>query len=127
MVLSRLIVRKVLPQIPAKKLSIEQRLRQFNKSYSVTQLLCFSLIRSGLIMFQSSLVRIGVDASYDAEHIAVVVGWQADIDNLHHGICTKLGLNDIHMRDLARKAKEAVIEQVRQGWNGNNSSQENGF
>ncbi len=64
-------------------------------------------------MFQSSLVRIGVDASDNAQHIAVIVGWQADIDKLHHEICAELGLNAIHMRELARKAKEAVIEKIR--------------
>ena len=63
-------------------------------------------------MFQQPPVRIGVDASSDTKYVAVVVGWQADIDQLHRTICARLGLTAIHMRELAAKARKAVIEEI---------------
>ena len=64
-------------------------------------------------MIEPNLVRIGVDASDDTEYVAVIAGWKADIDNLHHEICTEFGLKAIHMRDLAKKTKDSVIEKLR--------------
>lgn len=53
-----------------------------------------------------------VDASDNANFVAMVVGYRQDLERLHERICEPLGLKTIHMRRLARKKKEAILQQL---------------
>jgi hypothetical protein len=52
------------------------------------------------------------DATENANFVALVIGYKGDLERLHKRICEPLGLKGIHMRRLARKMQERVLEKL---------------
>jgi hypothetical protein len=55
---------------------------------------------------------VAADATENATFVALVAGYRQDLERLHKRICEPLGLKGIHMRRLARKTKETILQQL---------------
>lgn len=57
-------------------------------------------------------VRMAIYASEDARFLAIVMGYQADIERLHSDVCSSVGINRIHMREMGKGKRSRVLEEI---------------